>query len=342
MPMRRHVIIIALVVPAICFLAFPAAAGGVFGRVTCDQNPHPGCDLLAGGDGPSTPAPSSERPSTAAPRSGGAGGQAHAASPADRAIGAPSVAKADCSYVRSDYQSATDSAQPVSYQRRGSGALVVRPAVLRSSGLSVRPVATQAGQGPGAWYVYQCTTDGQRDALYRPPVWIADAAPGAAAAPDPAALAEQARSQLRLAGPRIDMNPTSDQLVGLPTWLWLDPAGWNQVAATAAAGGVSVTALARPVQVVWSAGDGGTVTCNGPGTPFPAGGNPTSASPDCGYTYRHRSLDEAGGTFAVTATVRWDVTWSGVGQAGAFAGLTTVSTAVSRVIDVPALTTGGG
>ncbi|MCL9759302.1 hypothetical protein MXD95_008630 [Frankia sp. AiPa1] len=114
------------------------------------------------------------------------------------------------------------------------------------------------------------------------------------------------------------------------------------MAATAAAGGVSVTALARPVQVVWSAGDGGTVTCNGPGTPFPAGGNPTSASPDCGYTYRHRSLDEAGGTFAVTATVRWDVTWSGVGQAGAFAGLTTVSTAVSRVIDVPALTTGGG
>ncbi|WP_285223565.1 hypothetical protein [Frankia sp. AiPa1] len=44
----------------------------------------------------------------------------------------------------------------------------------------------------------------------------------------------------------------------------------------------------------------------------------------------------------MTATVRWDVTWSGVGQAGAFAGLTTVSTAVSRVIDVPALTTGGG
>ncbi|MCM3883127.1 hypothetical protein [Frankia sp. R82] len=114
------------------------------------------------------------------------------------------------------------------------------------------------------------------------------------------------------------------------------------MAATAAAGGVSVTALAKPVQVVWSLGDGGTTTCTGPGTPFPSGGDPKSASPDCGYTYRHRSLDASGGTFAVTATVRWDVSWSGAGQAGAFAGLTTVSATASRVIDVPALTTGGG
>ncbi|WP_241883155.1 hypothetical protein [Frankia sp. KB5] len=65
-------------------------------------------------------------------------------------------------------------------------------------------------------------------------------------------------------------------------------------------------------------------------------------SPDCGYTYRHRSLDTPGGRFTVTATVRWDVTWAGAGQAGAFPGLTTVSTTQARVIDVPALTTGGG
>jgi len=63
------------------------------------------------------------------------------------------------------------------------------------------------------------------------------------------------------------------------------------VAATAAAGAVSVTAVAKPVAVVWEMGDGGTVTCTGPGTPFPVGADPKSASPDCGYTYRHRSLD---------------------------------------------------
>ncbi|WP_347177111.1 hypothetical protein [Parafrankia sp. EAN1pec] len=213
---------------------------------------------------------------------------------------------------------------------------------LGSSELSVRPVASQPGQGPGAWYLYQCATNGVRDALYRPPVWIPDAGPGAVPAPDPEELAEQARSQLRLAGPAIGMSPVADQLVRLPTWLWLDPAGWQQMAATAAAGGVSVTAVAKPVAVTWSLGDGGTVTCTGPGTPFPAGADPKSASPDCGHVYQHRSLDEPAGTFAVTATVRWDVTWAGAGQTGAFPGLTTVSTAAARVIDVPALTAGGG
>jgi len=178
--------------------------------------------------------------------------------------------------------------------------------------------------------------------LYRAPVWIADAGPAAVPAPDPAALAEQARNQLRLRGPAINMSPARDQLVRLPTWLWLDSAGWDPVAATAAAGGVSVTAVARPSQVTWSLGDGGTVTCAGRGTPFPPGADPASGSPDCGYTYRHRSLGQPGGTFPVRATVRWDVSWSGAGQTGEFPGLTTVSATQARVIDVPALTTGGG
>jgi len=254
----------------------------------------------------------------------------------------PALPMADCAYVRSDYQPPAGVVRPASYQPSATSGLMVRPALLGSSGPSVRPVASQPGQGPGAWYIYRCARGGERDALYRAPVWIPDAAPGAAPAPDPEALAEQARNQLRLAGPTIAMSPVADQLVRLPTWLWLDPAGWNQVAATAAAGGVSVTAVARPVEVVWSLGDGGTVTCTGPGTPFPAGADPKSASPDCGYTYTHRSLDEPGGTFAVTATVRWDVTWTGAGQTGAFPGLTTVSATQARVIDVPALTTGGG
>jgi hypothetical protein len=217
--------------------------------------------------------------------------------------------------------------------------LVVRPAGFDASGLSVLP-AVQPGQGPGAWYIYRCTTDGVHDALYRAPVWIPDAT--AATAPDPAALAEQARNQLRLAGPRVATSPVGDQLVRLPSWLWLDPAGWKPASATAAAGGVSVTAVAKPVRAVWSMGDGGTVTCTGPGTPFTVGVDPTSASPDCGYTYRRRSLDSPGGTFTVTATVQWDVSWAGAGQAGVCPGLTTVSMRTTRVIDVPALTTGGG
>lgn len=339
--MRRTATFAVLAVVTICLFASPAAAGGIYGRTDCSQNPKPGCDLLAGDDGTTAPAPDSGPPS-AVPPAGGSGGQARSAPPGDRALDPPALPIADCAYVRSDYQPPAGGVRPVSYQPSATGGLIVRPAVLGSSGPSVRPVASQPGQEPGAWYVYRCSTAGVRDALYRPPVWIPNAGPGAAPAPDPEALAEQARSQLRLAGPQIVMNPSVDQLVGLPTWLWLDAAGWNQVAATAAAGGVSVTAVAKPVQVSWSLGDGGAVTCLGPGTPFPDGADPKSGSPDCGYTYRHRSLDTPGGTFAVTATVRWDVTWAGAGQVGAFPGLTTVSTTQARVIDIPSLTAGGG
>lgn len=340
--MRRTGVLAVLVVATICVFASPAAAGGIYGRTQCDQNPKPGCDLLAGDDGAAAPVPDGG-PSPAVPPPGGGGGQARPAPPGDRALDPPALPTADCAYVRSDYQPPpAGGVRPASYPLPAAGGLVMRPAVLGSSGVSVRPVVSQPGQGPGAWYVYRCASGGERDALYRAPVWIPDAAPGAAPAPDPEALAQQARNQLRLAGPAIGMSPVGDQLVRLPTWLWLDPAGWQPVAASAAAGGVSVTAVARPVEVVWSLGDGGTVTCTGPGTPFPAGADPKSASPDCGHTYTRRSLDEAGGTFAVTATVRWDVTWAGAGQTGAFPGLTTVSMAAARVIDVPALTTGGG
>jgi hypothetical protein len=105
---------------------------------------------------------------------------------------------------------------------------------------------------------------------------------------------------------------------------------------------VSVTAVARPVRVGWAMGDGGTVTCTGPGTPHPPGADPRSASPDCGYTYRTSSAARPGGVFAVTATVRWDVTWAGAGQTGTFPGLTTTTATRLHVITINALTTGGG
>ncbi|WP_166793672.1 ATP/GTP-binding protein [Frankia sp. B2] len=335
---RRIAAVAALVMCLVGVAAAPAFAGDPYGSTTCSQNPHPGCELAAGQDGTTAGPDQGVSPPRSAPDDGSTGDRA-TPPPGDVALG-PSDS-AHCAYVRSDFQPPAAPIQPVGLRStpRGSGPRVVAAADW-SGTLVVRPAATGPDGRPGSWYVYQCQTPGLRDALYRPPVWIADAPAGPA--PAPAALAEQARNQLRLAGPAISMSPVRDQLVQLPTWLWLDAAGWNQVAATAAAGGVAVTAVAKPVSVVWSLGDGGTVTCTGPGTPFPAGADPKSASPDCGYTYRHRSLDEPGGTFTVTATVRWDVTWAGAGQAGAFPGLTTTSTVPVRVIDIPSLTTGGG
>jgi hypothetical protein len=203
-----------------------------------------------------------------------------------------------------------------------------------------KPRLAQAPAPGGAWYVYKCTTAGNHDAFYRPPVWIANGQPGPAPLPSPAQLAAQALNQLRLPAPKIEANPTGDQLVSLPTWMWLDRASWGDVSATAAVPGVSVTAVAKPTSVTWTMGDGGSVTCTGPGSPFAAGGNPKAASPDCGYTYHQSSAGQPSQAFPVTAIVSWTVTWAGAGQGGTFPNMTTAATVAFRVAESQGIATG--
>ncbi|MBA0049766.1 hypothetical protein E0L36_02255 [Streptomyces sp. AJS327] len=107
------------------------------------------------------------------------------------------------------------------------------------------------------------------------------------------------------------------QVVQVPTWLWLARSSWRPVSESAAVGGVSVTATARPRRAVWSMGDGSSVICEGPGTPYSARTDGMEPSPDCGYTYRSAS----GGRFLVTVRVIWDVFWKGAGEVGVVPGL---------------------
>jgi hypothetical protein len=205
----------------------------------------------------------------------------------------------------------------------------------------VLPTADPAPGQKGAWYVWQCSTAGVTDGLYRPPVWIPDGQqPGAAQLPSPAELAQMAYKQLRLPTPSIAANPAGEQLVNLPTWMWLS-SGWGPVTATATVPGVSVTATATPTSVSWSMGDGSTVTCTGAGTPFRPGADPKASSPDCGHTYRTSSASQAGQAFPVVATVHWTVTWAGAGQGGVFPDLTTTGNAAFRVAESQALNNGG-
>ncbi|MFD8494977.1 hypothetical protein [Amycolatopsis sp. NPDC059657] len=251
---------------------------------------------------------------------------------------------ASCSYVKSNYQPPAGGVAMAAYTKpANSGGDVVRPvAYARPSTSGVVQLAAQPAAGkPGAWYVWQCSTSGVRDGLYRPPVWIADGqAPGAAALPSPAELAQMARKQLRLPTPTIAANPAGDQLVNLPTWMWLS-GGWGPVSATASVPGVSVTAVATPTSVSWSMGDGTTVTCRGAGTPFRAGSDPKASSPDCGHTYRISSARQAGQAFPVAATVHWTISWSGAGQGGTFPDMTTTGDAAFRVAESQALNNGG-
>jgi hypothetical protein len=163
-------------------------------------------------------------------------------------------------------------------------------------------------------------------------MWIAGPAP---AAVDPAVLARQAVSQLSLPVPAIRVNPAppAAQLAFLPTWLWLDRSSWGSRSATASVPGLSITATAKPARLVFTTGDGSTVTCHGAGTVWTSARNPSTASPDCGHTYT------TPGSATLTATVTWQISWAGGGQTGVVPDLTTTSTITLAVIDSQALNT---
>lgn len=201
----------------------------------------------------------------------------------------------------------------------------------RPSGYTPPPGAAGSGAlpGGGAWLDGVCSATG----AIQTPAYVAEVTP--------AEIARLARNQLRLPVPTIAANPVGDQLVNLPTWLWLSD-GWGPISATATVPGVSVTALATPTSVTWSMGDGATVTCGGAGTPYRPDGDPKAPSPDCGHTYRISSAGQPRQVFRVIAAVHWTVSWAGAGQSGTFPDLTTTSDTAFRVAESQALNNSGG
>jgi hypothetical protein len=114
------------------------------------------------------------------------------------------------------------------------------------------------------------------------------------------------------------MNPDpakgADQIVGIPTWLWVDA---NDLMppppVTVTAGGVSVTPSFSPQSITWDTGDG-IQTCQGPGTPWAPGATPGPQT--CAHTYSKSSAGRPGDVFKVTATVTWTVSYTVNGAPG--------------------------
>lgn len=188
-----------------------------------------------------------------------------------------------------------------------------------------------AGTGAGAWYTRDCPANigmAQSEAI-----WL-----DAGEATEQLAL--QARSRLRLPAPVIRLNPAGDQLVRLPTWLSLAGSSWIERSATASVPGISVTATARPARATWRMGDGSTVACAGPGTPWRHGMNPTAPSPDCGHQYLRSSANAPAGAYVVTVMVTWQVTWASAGGSGQMPELTTTAATRARVVESQALIAG--
>ena len=210
-----------------------------------------------------------------------------------------------------------------------------------AGGPSVTASLGVGGPQPGQWVFPVCAGPGVLNPM--PPFWVSGAQPPAAGAVQlaPAVVAEQAAKQLGLGSPTIEMAPPdgSPQLVGVASWLWLGPGSWRTVTASATAGPVTTTATATPTKVVWNMGDGDIVTCAGPGTPYSA--SAPNATTNCSYTWAQA------GTYQVTATLYWSVTWTAIGapgggnlglQAGPAAQVA-VTVTESQAINTP---TGGG
>jgi hypothetical protein len=185
---------------------------------------------------------------------------------------------------------------------------------------------------PGAWYQVTCGNAGHN-------VWLADGQ-----APGPAILAQEAMSSLRLPAVQIEVSPPApaQQLLYVPTWVWLSEQSWQAQSATASVPGLSVTATAKPAKLVLTidtipvGGHPAKVSCQGRGTPWKAGMDPNRASPTCGYQFPDR------GAYTLTAAVTWDISWVGGGTSGTVDPLTTTAWMDMQVQYGGALNSNGG
>jgi hypothetical protein len=147
---------------------------------------------------------------------------------------------------------------------------------------------------------------------------------------------EEARRRLDLPRPEPAVNPPTEQLVGVPTWLWVD-GPWQETSATAAVGSVAATVTARPVRVEWDMGDGTTVTCDA-GQRYDPTRSPAEQQSPCTHVFTVSSAAPTGGQVTVTATVVYAVGWSATtGEGGDLGELSRSATIPVTVREAQAL-----
>ncbi|GIF69617.1 hypothetical protein Ais01nite_76520 [Asanoa ishikariensis] len=177
------------------------------------------------------------------------------------------------------------------------------------------------------------------------PVLLDNPPPGFGAPPDPAVLAQRALDSLNLLPPEIGIAPNpavGPGLVGLPIWLWVpadpdpgdDESTWGPMTASESEGGVTVNLRAAVGKIVFDMGDGETLTCTNPGTPYARQGG---KSPTCGYD-GYRAASPRGGAYTVEATTTWTVTWVAGGQNGTIEGVTRDNEAQIQIDELQVVT----
>lgn len=195
---------------------------------------------------------------------------------------------------------------------------------------------------PGSWYSITCYYHSGASTTHTR--WISTGKPPTAAPPvAPYAVALRAERSLHLPSPSISFNPSAWAVVNLPTWLWVDAAIWHPYAVSASVGTVTATAVATPVSVQWTMGDGSVLSCAGPGTVYQPALAPSAQSTGCSYVFPTSSAGQPStdgnpndGAYTVTAAIVWEVSWTSRGAAGggALPSLETTSTAPLRVLQI--------
>jgi hypothetical protein len=188
---------------------------------------------------------------------------------------------------------------------------------------------------PGRYYGLLCRDDDGRLVYERYLRYeLGDPFSGMLAAERAAALAYE---ELVLPQPDLRHNPPGEQVVGIPTWLWIDDA-WEPRSASATIGDVTSTVSAEPVDVTWELGDGTTVVCPGPGSPYEVARPPEAQSTDCRHTYIWSSHSHPAGAYELRARMRYRISWTAsTGEGGDLGGLTRAGTVPLFVREIQAL-----
>ena len=185
------------------------------------------------------------------------------------------------------------------------------------------------------WWNVTCWRDGEPAYSYEFAVEVSPPVP-------PEAIRDVAAARLEPAPPDPETSPplARQTFVQVPTWLWLDPATWAPLEVTETRGLTTVTVRATPTQARWVMGDGGEVTCLGPGVAWVSGASEDDT--DCTYTYLHSSYGQPGGRFEASVTVTWEFEWwiNDVYQ-GTFGTVDVSTSFVVAVAEIQAVETGG-
>jgi hypothetical protein len=214
------------------------------------------------------------------------------------------------------------------------------------------PVTDPVWQGNTTGAIYNCT-------FYVPPGgtfpgtaggWFwSPTVPARAGAVDPAAVAQQALTTLRIPAPTVGRYPAGRLQDGRPytvvrayTWYYTERAGFTVLHARAAAGGVSAQVTVTPTQLSFTPGDGArAVSCAGPGVAWQHSDGPWAASPaGCDYRYPHSSIGQPNGEVTATYGITWAITWSAsTGASGTLPPLTTTTNSTFAVAEAEAVVT---